>query len=141
MNCMIKCANCRRLVPRNPRLKDQGFCGMKPCQQARKTEWQRRKMASDPDYRMTQEASQRNWARYNQGYWWHYRDRNKTYCDRNRQLQKGRDARRRTRRLAKMDALKPVFHVNPGRYLLLPNDKNLAKMDALTVEISPISTR
>ena len=133
-----KCAHCRRHFRPNPRIKNQSYCGSKECQRARKSNWQREKMASDPDYRANQQDSQKNWCRQNPDYWREYRSRKQKYCQRNRQLQKCRDERRRAN-LAKMDASGPFFDVKPGTYQLLPGDPHLAKMDALMVKIVPIS--
>jgi len=36
---------------------------------------QREKMASDPDYRINQQDSQKNWCRQNPDYWRKYRSR------------------------------------------------------------------
>jgi hypothetical protein len=49
MNRTIRCTHCRCLVLPNPRVKTQRFCSNKACQQARKAQWQRTKMATDPD--------------------------------------------------------------------------------------------
>ncbi len=48
---MIKCANCRRMVPANPRVKNQKHCNRKACQRIRKNKWKQSKIASDPDYK------------------------------------------------------------------------------------------
>src|SRR2546425_5475323 len=49
MNHTIRCAHCRCLVLPNPRVKTQRFCSNKACQRARKAQWQRTKLATDPD--------------------------------------------------------------------------------------------
>lgn len=46
----FRCVCCRRIRPVNPRVKDQEYCGIKSCQQARKNKWQREKLQTDPDY-------------------------------------------------------------------------------------------
>jgi hypothetical protein len=137
MSRLIKCAHCRRLFSTSPRVKNQRYCGRKECQRARKSKWQREKMATDPDYRANQRESQRNWCRRNPDYWRKYRSRKHQYRQRNRTLQRCRDKERK--RLAKMDALSQVFNIKPGGYILLPQDPHLAKMDALRVKIIPIS--
>ena len=130
----IRCAHCRRVFLPDPRVKNQRFCGKKPCQRARKTLWQRQKMASDPDYQANHTDSQRAWQKRNPDYWRAYRHRRPDYCQRNRLLQKHRDNnRRRLHGLAKMDALKPIWFVKPGTYYLIPEPgSSLAKMDALS---------
>ena len=54
MKLMIKCANCGRMVPANPRVKNQTYCNRKTCQRVRKNKWKQNKMASDPDYKNDQ---------------------------------------------------------------------------------------
>lgn len=51
MKPMIKCANCGRMVPANPRVKNQNYCNRKACQRVRKNKWKQSKIASDPDYK------------------------------------------------------------------------------------------
>lgn len=72
---MIRCACCGRLVPANPRVKDQKYCGEKACQRARKAEWQRRKLAKDEKYRADQKEAQKLWRENNPDYWRKYRHR------------------------------------------------------------------
>jgi hypothetical protein len=136
MSRKIRCAHCGRLFPPNPHVKNQRFCNKAACQRARKNLWQRQKMASDPDYRANQRDCFRNWSKRHPGYWRHYRRRNSAYCERNRLLQRVRDKKRRTKDLAKMDALKPILFVKPGTYYLIPQrDRLLAKMDASAQKI------
>lgn len=137
MRSSIRCAHCKRLVPANPRCKNQAYCGEPECQRARKRRWQRQKMETDSDYRENQRDCQRNWRENNRDYWRTYRNRNKRYCIRNRLRQKIRDQRHRSRdALAKMDTLASDVPPITGRYIILPS---LAKMDALEVEIIPIT--
>jgi hypothetical protein len=88
-------------------------------------------MATDPDYQDNQKAAQAKWRAANPDYWRNYRQQHEKYCERNRLLQKKRDANRRARRLAKMDALNDVNHIKPmGYYYIAPTPSDLAKMDA-----------
>ncbi len=60
---------------------------------------------------------------------------NPLYVERNRLLQRKRDRKRRLDSLAKMDALKRVSRLESGTYYLIPEDVDLAKMDALNRRI------
>ena len=91
----FRCSCCRRIKPRNPRARNQRYCGARPCQQARKNKWQRNKQQMDSDHKVNKEESQRTWRQQNPGYWKLYRKRNPEYCERNRELQRIRDMRRR----------------------------------------------
>ena len=138
MNRKSLCVHCRRLFVENPRVKNQTHCSRTACQRARKSRWQRHKMAADADYQFNQKESQRMWQQQHPHYWRNYRENHPGYCVRNRQLQKVRDAKRRAQRLAKMDALKRLKPIIPGTYYLIPQLENLAKMDALTQKINVI---
>jgi hypothetical protein len=133
-----RCVHCRRLYIGNPRVKNQKYCSRDICQRARKSRWQQRKMATDGDYRQNRKESQQMWQTQHPGYWQQYRERHPQYCERNRMLQKRRDAKRRAKHLAKMDALKQLKSIKPGAYYLIPCMGNLAKMDALTQKIHVI---
>jgi len=133
-----RCVHCGRLYIANPRVKNQKYCSRDICQRARKRRWQQRKMATDGDYRQNRKESQQMWQTRHPGYWQQYRERHPQYCERNRMLQKQRDAKRRAKHLAKMDALKQLKSIKAGTYYLIPCIGNLAKMDALTQKISVI---
>lgn len=146
---MFQCACCGRHLLRDPRVKNQRYCGRKKCQQARKNRWQRQKMQTDPDYRANKIDSQQEWRQKNKGYSKQYRRNNLSYVERNRELQRKRDQRNRIRidspastplvNLAKKDALTSFFDDNSREYFLLPVSANLAKKDALLVKIVPIT--
>ena len=131
MNSRIRCAHCRRLFEPNPRVKNQRYCGDKPCQQARKNFWQKEKLASDSDYRANQRECDRQWRARHPGYWRTYRTAHPRSTERNRLFQTNRNAKRRSL-IAKMDASKPIFPVLAGTYHLVPE---IAKMDALRQKV------
>lgn len=134
MNRKSRCTHCRRCFVPNPRVKTQRFCSNKPCQQARKANWQRNKMATDPDYQANQRDAGQAWQSRHRNYWRHYRQKRPDYCERNRLLQTHRDHIRRAKRLAKMDASIPTSFLKPGTYHIIPaTGERLAKMDALSM--------
>ena len=111
-----RCVHCRRLYIANPRVRNQKYCSRDICQQARKSRWQQRKMATDGDYRQNRKESQQMWQTRHPGYWQQYRASHPQYCERNRMLQKQRDAKRRAKHLAKMDASTQKIIVIPAAY-------------------------
>jgi len=136
-----RCAHCKRLFVRNPRVKEQGYCKRKGCQRARKRLWQRRKMAEDPDYRTNQSSSEQQWHTEHPDYWRHYRKAHPEYCKQNRLEQRKRDAKRRERDLATMDALEANKRIKAGTYYLVPPGSNpLAKKDVFGQEVLIIPT-
>lgn len=106
MSAAIQCAYCGNLFEPNARVKNQRYCSHKECQRARKRTWQKDKLKTDPDYRANQRDCQKNWHLCHPGYYREYRSKNTLSVERNRLLQKVRDARRRPQLLAKMDELK-----------------------------------
>lgn len=142
----FRCTCCRRIRPRNMRVKSQRYCGDRRCQQMRKSKWQHQKEQSDAEYKLNKKQSQHLWLEKNPGYWKGYRKRHPHYCERNRRLQQQRDKSRYGRcnvsvggNLAKMDTLNGVLNDRTGRYIISPAAGNLVKMDALIVKIVPVS--
>jgi len=88
-------------------------------------------MSSDPDYRENQKNAQIKWRENNPDYWRKYRREHEKYLQRNRILQKKRDAKRRVRHLAKMDASGDKIQIKQGGYFyIIPASLDLAKKDA-----------
>jgi hypothetical protein len=138
----FRCACCKRILPRDPRVKNQRYCGAKACQRARKSKWQREKLELDPEHRANKRESQRVWQGKNPSYWQQYRSKNQDYCQRNRQRQQARDRHRTAAAeadLAKMDTLERIFHDTSRTYFISASPGNLAKMDAIPVKIIPIT--
>ena len=52
------CACCGKPFAPRPQVPDQAYCSDPDCQRARKRQWQRAKLQSDPDYRDNQRAAQ-----------------------------------------------------------------------------------
>lgn len=143
-----RCKNCHLLFIPNPRVKNQQYCSHPDCQRARKREWQRKKLQTDPDYRQAQREANDNWRSKNRDYWKQYRQKNSKYTEKNRQLQRERNKKRSQKlqnltrsMIAKMDASNGEIRQISGKYKLIPLfGSGIAKMDALTVELSLIST-
>lgn len=139
----FRCACCRRIVRRNLRVKMQQYCGAKACQQARKNKWQREKLQTDPDYRVNKKESQQEWQKENPAYWRQYRSKHPEYQKHNQRLQQARDQKKRSRttadHLAKKDALSQYFNDTSTTYYIYAGGGNLAKKDALSVKIIPIT--
>jgi len=140
----IPCSHCGDLFKPSPRHKNQIFCMKPECRRARKTAWQSHKMKTDPEYRLNQKVSQRQWTENHPGYWREYRRKNPQKAERNRILQslRNRRARKATNPdgtdsvlIAKMDASNPETSQILGRFWMVPV---IAKMDALKVNILKI---
>ena len=97
-----RCACCGKPFAPRPQVPDQAYCSDPDCQRARKRQWQRAKLQSDPDYRDNQRAAQQTWSQRNPDYWRGYRDARPDYAQHNREQQRSRDQARNDD-LAKMD--------------------------------------
>jgi hypothetical protein len=137
----ILCVYCGDLFEASPRHKNQIACKKPACQRARKAEWQRHKMRTDPVYSATQKISQKEWARANPDYWKRYRMKYPEKTERNRVLQAIRNRKARSKNthvtmetplIAKMDASTSDNFQALGQFWLIPV---IAKMDALKVNI------
>lgn len=145
----VICINCSQEFIQSPRHKNQSYCRKPSCQKAKKADWQRRKMKTDPEYKASQKLSHRKWLESNPDYWKKYRERNPEKTERNRLLQRLRNKQRSAQRsdtsgdtsgmIAKMDASKSIKTTKfraIGQYWMVPV---IAKMDALKVNIVAIS--
>ncbi len=89
-------------------------------------------MATDPDYRKNQRMAYKSWYECNPDYWRQRRRAKPQDTVGPSALFKNIESTARV----KMDALKPVLHVNSGEYMLVPMN---VKMDALRVRIVAIA--
>ena len=137
----VPCLCCGRLfMPRN---RNQNYCSAKKCQRARKADWQRHKMKTDPDYRRDQRISQKKWLSANPDYWKNYRSENPEKAERNRALQRLRNRKRLNlsyANIAKMDVSKAISNIEntmlSGQFWMVPV---IAKMDATKVFLRVVS--
>jgi hypothetical protein len=136
----ILCVYCGDLFNPSPRHKNQIACKKTECQRAKKAEWQKHKLKTDPVYRESQKISQKQWARANPGYWKTYRQNHPEKAQRNRVLQTLRNKKARSldscrSLIAKMDASKFDNLQTLGPFWLIPV---IAKMDALKINLIKI---
>jgi hypothetical protein len=139
-----KCQNCHRPFPYSRHLPKQKFCNRKPCQNARKNDWRKRKLEGDEAYRGNQRDAQKRWLGKNPGYWRSYREHHPPYVEVNRRKQRERNRKRISQKLppviAKSDASFVINAWNSGYYMLLPvSSEGIAKSDASLVKISAVS--
>jgi hypothetical protein len=133
----------------------QTYCSEAACQRKRKKKWQDQKLTTDGAYKGNKADAQRRWHTNHSNYWRTYRERHPEYVARNREFQRKRNKRRgipppggaplqSPPMIAKMDATPRVDVALPlksGTYKLIPFRVPLiAKMDAIVVELSVIST-
>ena len=131
------CAACAQTFQPHPQTPNQTYCSAPECQKVRRRRWQTDKLQNDADYRDNQARAQRAWLDRNPGFWRAYRESHPEYVERNRTNQRERNASATSGAVAKMDASTPGFHLQSGVYRLsLASDREIAKMDVWTVEIT-----
>ena len=136
----FKCRHCKRKRLRNPRIKEQQYCGAKECQNARKNEWRKEKLCSDDAYQQGKRESQKQWQEANPGYWEKYRAGHYNYTENNRKGQVRRNTYRSSMVIAKRDALSALCSDKTRRYEISPVEGcTIAKRDALVVKIVALS--
>ncbi|MBW1749682.1 MAG: hypothetical protein JRJ37_03095 [Deltaproteobacteria bacterium] len=150
-----RCQNkdCARLFVPCPQVPKQKFCSRKECQQARKREWNKKKLASDPEYQEARKDAQKRWKDKNPNYWKDYRARHSGYTRKNREQQNIRNRKRRQNPPApkiagkracetpKTDESIPINNVLTGRYKIVPVRADMiVKTDECIVEITAISS-
>ena len=143
----VSCCHCGGYFPPDPRQKNPRYCRKLECRRARKAAWQRAKIRADPDYRANQKRCWQDWCKAHPAYWKEYRQQHPDQARRNRDLQRVRNVRCRSRgrgdatgmkgsMIAKMDSSKCLGTSGSatfsGQFWLVPV---IAKMDALKVNI------
>jgi hypothetical protein len=140
------CRHCHRCLKKNPRIKSgQHYCGSKICQQARKNQWERDRLGSDPAYRAYRSLAKKKWYQGYPGdrYQHAYRQAHPDYVSGNREKQGERGKRHEGKasgaKIVKTDTLSSDNLVPRGFYVLSPyektNGKKVVKTDALIVEL------
>ncbi len=141
-----RCQNkdCGVLFTPCPQVPGQTYCSKKECQKARKKEWNKKKFATDPDYREARQAAQRRWKKKNPNYWKDYRTCHPDYIHNNRIRQKVRNQKRQKHSsVAKIVKTDESITINPlisGRYRIIPILSGaIVKTDECIVEIAVVS--
>jgi hypothetical protein len=133
----MHCASCAKSFQPHPQTPKQTYCSTPQCQSARRRQWQRDKLQTDADYRANQVSAQRAWLARNPDIWREYREAHPEYTERNRAAQIQRNAKARSRKIAKMDMPRLSPHLPSGMYrLTLISDGEIAEMDVWTVQIT-----
>jgi hypothetical protein len=131
-----RCLACADAFLPSSRVPSQNYCSRPECQRERRTLWQKEKRRLDPDYRENQRQCQRRWQEKHTDYWQQYRARHPGYVERNRELQRERNAVRRGPPIAKIDSISTPTVLPSGTYYLRAfGSDGVAKMDACIVRI------
>jgi hypothetical protein len=140
-----QCPYCQQsFIPSRFR-RSQQVCSSKPCQNRRKAESHRARIAKDPLYAASCRDAQHHWRKNHPDYQRQYRQDHPLSAKRNRDQQQQRDVRRKIAHLVKNNlaldltaSISNVFLVGPAASVL---DKNhLASSKLLIYQPAPVPT-
>jgi hypothetical protein len=114
---------------------EQAVCAAAECQQRRRREYHRRKVATDSVYRQVCNDSSQKWRAENPGYWKRHRDAHPDQAARNRTLQRTRDQKRRLLHLANNNLALDLKSCAAGVWLFGPAAGDLANNNLATTQV------
>lgn len=134
-----RCKHCGDWFTPRSNVAHQRYCPKVECQKARKNQWRKRKLATDPDYRLNQYDAQKRWRKRHPEYWRGYRATHPEYTQRNRALQRDRNHKRAKEVIAKSDESRTCNPMRSGYYrLILTGGEGIAKRDEYLVKLDVI---
>lgn len=136
-----QCAGCSKTFEPRPQVPEQAYCSSPECQRARKRQWQKEKLRSDPDYQANQRAAQSAWSARNGDYWRDWRQVQQAAAARDRANSVGNDAPRLAPpRIAAGPAKMDASVLPPGLYWIsLRPDLSGTGDGSWVVEITPLA--
>lgn len=114
---------------------EQAVCSSAECQQRRRREYHRHKVAADSVYRQVCNDSSQKWRAANQGYWKQYRQTHPDKAARNRTRQQARDQNRHVRNLANNNVALDLKSCAAGVWLFGPTATHLANNTLATTQV------
>lgn len=129
------CPYCHRSFDPSPFHPEQTVCTSPDCQRLRRSDYHRRKIAGDPDYRQACLESRRKWRENHPDYQAGYRARNESYVEQNRQKQRRRNQKRKLSLIVKnnlaIDVKRlaaEVWMTGPGLDLIVKNNLAISQV-------------
>jgi hypothetical protein len=114
---------------------EQTVCSAKVCQQRRRAESRKHKLATDPECRQVCRDSARKWRADHPGYWKKYRTDKPEAAERNRIRQQHRDQRQRLLDPANNNVALDLRAVVAGVWLLGPAGEDLANNNLASAQV------
>ena len=130
-----RCLYCQQIFQPSKFQPRQAVCGGADCQRRRRTEYHRKKLAADPEYRDVCRDSPRKWRSRNPGYWKQYRQNNPGSADRNRSQQQLRDRKRRLCNLANNTSALDLKHSAAAVWLVGAGAEFLANNNSAPAQV------
>jgi hypothetical protein len=114
---------------------EQAVCAAAECQQRRRREYHRDKIARDSVYHQVCNDSSQKWRAVNPGYWKRYREAHPDQAAQNRTRQQTRDQKRRVRDLANNTLALDLKSCAAGVWLFGPTAGHLANNTLATTQV------
>lgn len=130
-----RCPFCRKQFEPSRFHLEQTVCSDKPCQQRRRCENRKQKLARDAEYRQVCRDSARKWRANHPGYWKRYRTAKPQSAERNRGRQQQRDLRRHLAHLANNNSALDLKSSAAGVWLLGPAAHDLANNNLALAQV------
>ena len=129
------CRFCQRQFEPSRFHPEQTACSDKPCQQRRRGENRKQKLALDAEYRQVCRDSAQKWRANHSDYWAQYRAAHSRSVERNRIQQRQRDRRQRLADLANNNSALDLKHSAAGVWLLGPAGADLANNNLASAQV------
>lgn len=139
-----RCCFCESSFQPSKYQPEQTVCSQPGCQQRRRSEYRKQKLAIDSEYRQVCRDSARKWRSENPDYWKRYRERKPDAVARNREQQHTRDRRQRLFELANNTSALDLKHCAAGVWLLNAGAEDLANNNSVPGQvwvIEPLTRR
>jgi hypothetical protein len=130
-----RCRYCEQAFEPSKYQLGQTVCSQLSCQQQRRIEYRRQKLASDGEYRQVCLDSSRKWRARNPEYWKRYREQHPESAARNREQQQARDRRQHLLELANNTSALDLKRSAAGVWLLHAPGVELANNNSVPAQV------
>jgi hypothetical protein len=129
------CRSCQQSFEPSKYRPDQIFCSQADCQRRRRTDYHRRKIEADPVYAVVVSDSRQKWREAHPDYQKSYRLSHEGSVERNRQLQRQRDGKRRVQSLVKNNLALDLKRSTAGVWLIGPAARDLDRNNLASCQL------
>lgn len=129
------CRSCEQSFEPSKYRPDQNFCSRPDCQRQRRAEYHRRKIEADPVYAGVVNDSRKKWRAAHPDYQKAYRLSHEAAVERNRQLQRQRDDRRRVQSLVKNNLALDLKRSTAEVWLIGPAARDLDRNNLASCQL------
>ena len=120
-----RCPYCQSSFLSSAYCAQQSVCSRPECQRRRRSDYHRKKLATDTEYFQVVRDSQKQWWDEHPDYQKQHLQKNPQVLEKNRQGQRQRDQKRRLRRLVRNNLALDLKHSASEVWLLGPKVRNL----------------